>query len=518
MNFPTVTEYEDAISLGKKSFKTLDVKFEMSNPNARIWNFGAGQFAVVFKAKIEEKYYAIRCFQHATKKSLEKYSVMSEYLKKKKIPFLSKFDYYENEIIVGSNKYPVLVMDWVEGIDIHDFISENLNSKYWLLELQKSLLSLSIDLEKNGIGHGDFQKGNVIVQKKENTCSLMLIDYDGMFVKPMLGELSTELGKPDIQHPNREKTFFNEKIDRFSIWLIITCIEALKYDKTLWNRISDGGYNDESNFLFTYEDLKNNSNSKLFHKLLNSSNNSVKQYSLLLMDLCNQDIDNVYVPELLDSVLEEKNVPYDTIIEKEKIESKKTNTINTDKLNESKKDDVIKIKSNTKKGGKKFDVLDDLPLGKRTAGKEFDKVDPKNLNNAEKLAHTIRLKNMFLGLFVLTSILSIFLIFSYSEKLSDYFGKERQYEESYKSVQSLKSDLDEMTLSRDNWQSDYYDMESKKDYWSSSYYNMQSQYSNMKASRDSYKYSYEFYYSEYNRYKNAWDSHYCYDRSMCSCW
>ena len=72
MKFPSVAEYEDTISLGKKSFKTLDVEFDLSNPAARIWTFGVGQFAVVFKAKIDGEYYAIRCFQHATKKGLEK--------------------------------------------------------------------------------------------------------------------------------------------------------------------------------------------------------------------------------------------------------------------------------------------------------------------------------------------------------------------------------------------------------------------------------------------------------------
>ena len=72
MKFPGVAEYEDAISLGKKSFETLDLEFEYSNSLSRIWTHGTGQFAVVFKAKIEGNYYAIRCFQHATEQGLEK--------------------------------------------------------------------------------------------------------------------------------------------------------------------------------------------------------------------------------------------------------------------------------------------------------------------------------------------------------------------------------------------------------------------------------------------------------------
>ena len=142
MKFSSVTEYEDAVSLQSKSFKKLDIEFELSNPKAGIWTFGSGQFAVVFKGKIDGENYAIRCFQHSTEQGLKNYATLSEYLKKKNFPWLSKFVYHDNEIIVGGKTYPVLVMDWVEGLDIHNFITANLNSNYWLLELQKSLITL----------------------------------------------------------------------------------------------------------------------------------------------------------------------------------------------------------------------------------------------------------------------------------------------------------------------------------------------------------------------------------------
>ena len=122
-------------SLGK-SFKP-NLSFEMSNPSIRLWTFGAGQFAVAFKGKIKNKIYAVRCFQHATKKGLAKYEILSNYLKDKNIPWLSSFVFYDNEIIIEGKYFPVLLMDWVEGLDIHEFISENLNSNYWLYQLQK---------------------------------------------------------------------------------------------------------------------------------------------------------------------------------------------------------------------------------------------------------------------------------------------------------------------------------------------------------------------------------------------
>ena len=153
----------------------------------------------------------------------------------------------------------------------------------------------------------------------------------------------------------------------------------------------------------------------------------------------------------------------------------------------------------TKKGGKEFDVEDNKQSSEKSKktkkeGKEFDVEDVKDKSNAEKLAHTIRLKNMFVGLFVIASILSLFLIFRYSDKMSDYSGKKRQFEAASKSVQSLKQDLNEMTSSRDSWRSEYYDMENDRDYW----------------------------YDDRNDQVRKWNNHvawyYCYDNQMCNCW
>ncbi len=501
--FPQTSDYEDAIALGKKSFKTLDLEFEMSNPNMNMWTFGVGQFAVAFKAKMNGKYYAVRCFQHSTKKGLAKYATLSSYLKRKKIQWLSGFTYYENEIIVNNKEYPVLLMDWVEGVDIHEFISDNLHSNFWLLNLQKALVKLSVDLEKRGIGHGDLQKGNVIVNKEKNKVSLKLIDYDGMFVSSMEGEVSTELGKPDIQHPKRDKFFFNEKIDRFSIWLFITAIEALKYDKSLWNRISDGGFNDASNFLFSFNDLNNNTNSPLFSKLNQSSHKSVRDYSKKLIDFCNNNIDEVSPPKLLDSV--QKEVDDQIVIAKKSfpvvspqppiVDSDPSDEdVDWDKLRKSLKQVKEEDQENdNKKTGKKFDVEDkkNKNLGKKQkykkGGKEFDVEQEVVLSSSDRLTRAVRARNMFTGLFAMTLILSLFLVFRYSDKItiagsfkSQLIQAENTIQVKSAQVNDLKKDVTKLNLELKEWKSDYY---------------------SMKRSRDKYKKSSNKYKASSNKYK-----------------
>ena len=83
-----------------------------------------------------------------------------------------------------------------------------------------------------------------------------------------------------------------------------------------------------------------------------------------------------------------------------------------------------------KKVGKEFDVEDKQGYSKssthKKGGKQFDVEDPKDRSNAEKLLHARRVKNMFVGLFVLTSILSLFLIFRYSDSALEIAEKKKR--------------------------------------------------------------------------------------------
>ena len=505
--FPSASEYEDAISLGKQSFKTLDLEFEMSKPKMKMWTFGAGQFAVVFKGRMNGKDYAMRCFQHSTEKGLAKYSVLSDYLIEKKIDWLSSFVFYQNEIVIDEKEYPILLMDWVEGVDIHEFITDNLYSNYWLLELQKSLVALSADLEKKGIGHGDIQKGNVIVLKQNRKIILKLLDYDGMFVSSMSGDESTELGKPDLQHPKRDKKFFNKKMDRFSIWLIITALEALKYNKSLWDRISDGGFNDESNFIFSFNDLNNTTNSSVFSKLSQSSVQSVKDYSGLLKELCNKSINTIPSPIILDGMREETFIKSDLPPpETPPKKSSEKHKEQTDELENSKKTKQIKTKpTEPKKTGKQFDIdkrkTTSKTVKEKKGGREFDK---KDKIDPTKLLRDVKFRNMFAGLFAMSLMLNMFLFFRYSDKMSDYSNQKKQYEQAYTSIQSLnktidvlESDLNNMTKLRNSWRSDYYTMQSNRDAWEADYYTMQ-------LNRNSWQRDYY----TMKEYKDGWEDNY----------
>src|SRR5690606_13181464 len=127
------------------------------------------------------------------------------------------------------------------------------------------------------------------IEGDANDFKIKLIDYDGMYVPPLDNHKSFENGRSEFQHPKRTLNHFNSEIDRFSIWVIITALEALKYDKALWDEVMQGGYNTLDNFLFIAQDFLNPSDSKLFERLDKVNSDSLNFYVNKIKEFCGSD-------------------------------------------------------------------------------------------------------------------------------------------------------------------------------------------------------------------------------------
>ena len=137
-------------------------------------------------------------------------------------------------------------------------------------------------------------------QANNGGITLKLVDYDAMYIPTLKGEQAIEKGHPSFQHPKRNMADYNPLIDRFSFWLLLTSLEALKYDKTLWNKDLRGGFNDEDNFLFKSKDLSNPQSSELVRRLRNINERSLNFYlDNLLSNMSSPDRErvNVYAGE-----------------------------------------------------------------------------------------------------------------------------------------------------------------------------------------------------------------------------
>jgi hypothetical protein len=298
--YPTIAKYNQTIhSRGSQSFKTLSnlVFLPSRTVPFPIYSYGSGSYAVVFKAKEENAEIAIRCFISAESENIERYRQIDRYLKNATASWITKVELLEEEITVDRQSYPVIKMEWVEGQLLNKFINQNINNNEVLTEIQNEIINLSKSLEILTIGHGDIQCGNVIIVKSSTGKPVIkLIDYDGMYIPSFKNKSNLERGRSEFQHPFRSQVIFNEKIDRFSFWVIICAIEALKFDKTLWREIMNGGFNSLDNLLFSGDDFKSFNSSRLVNKLYSLNKPSLTFYLDKLNKFCNEAPENVEPP------------------------------------------------------------------------------------------------------------------------------------------------------------------------------------------------------------------------------
>jgi len=243
-----------------------------------IYVYSSGSHAAIFKVGINNDHFALRVFFNPSREEERRSTLISQRLSQLDNKCLVKSAFYNNGSSFGSNQVAFSLMSWVGGARLDSFISEMIATVpkdqliIVLRKIQTQIKGISEFLESNSIGHGDIQCGNIMVVGDCYNLQLKLIDYDAMFVPEFAGHNSSEPGVLDFQHPSRVKSDFSSTMDRFSFWVMLAALEALIWDSSLWKSTVHGGFNNDSNLLFTRKDFQNPQASRLFHVLLNSGN------------------------------------------------------------------------------------------------------------------------------------------------------------------------------------------------------------------------------------------------------
>jgi hypothetical protein len=221
----------------------------------------SGQFAYVYKLKSPNGVvggdFAVRCFRGYLGDRDQRYRAIQEHLRNSPVSYLSAFTYAPEGILVSGQRFPILFMQWIEGPTLDLYIGEMLNRKEVLLHLSEEWLRLLTSLRTSGMAHGDLQHGNIIVEHGQ----LRLVDHDGIFVTKMAGWTASEVGHQHYQHPNRNATHFDEKLDNFSSLVIYLSLISLAERPSLWKEHHD------ENLLFTKTDFADPAASQLFNKV-----------------------------------------------------------------------------------------------------------------------------------------------------------------------------------------------------------------------------------------------------------
>ena len=265
MQYPLISEYLAAIQDAHDNLDKLNHLVPVLDKHGEPYR-SSGAFAVVFKMKDEQtgKYYALKCFTEEQEGRAEAYRQIAEELEFVDSPYITSVKYLEKELFVDSNceddKFPVLLMDWIEGETMETFIAENYTDSYEMSMLCYRFCKMAAWLRSQSFAHGDIKPDNIIVRPDG---TLTLVDYDGMFVPAMKGQKSPTIGTKDFSHPLRTIDDFDETIDDFALASIALSLKAISLDSSLLQ-----SYGASDRLLFSGTDYLDLRKSKIFTALL----------------------------------------------------------------------------------------------------------------------------------------------------------------------------------------------------------------------------------------------------------
>ncbi|MDD7229568.1 MAG: leucine-rich repeat protein [Bacteroidales bacterium] len=253
MNYPLISEYIEAIKNAEDNFNELShLRPVLNKDGSPIMS--SGNFAVVFKMKDESsgKLYAVKCFLKEQEERDVAYQQITDELEYVSSNYLCSINYFQKELFVDSTvssdtEFPVLLMDWAEGVTLDKYVHQHISDKYALQLITYQFCKMAAWLMSQPFAHGDLKPDNILVTEDG---ALVLVDYDGMYVPAMQGQKARELGSPDYRHPLRTEDCFNEHIDDFPLALIGMSLKAIALDTSLLqnNARSDSLLFSESDF------------------------------------------------------------------------------------------------------------------------------------------------------------------------------------------------------------------------------------------------------------------------------
>jgi hypothetical protein len=255
----------------------------------------AGAFAVVYKAVMPDtgRSFALRVFTTESPERRERYDLINEYLKGRRLKSLVDFEYRDKSIrSAGDGKwYPLILMDWVQGETLFKWVRTRSleGNRRALAAAAERWVALTKELVDARIAHGDFQHANVMVTEAGE---LKLVDYDCVCVPALVGRRNLEVGVEPYQHTDRnEATHLSLDLDHFSALVIYAGLKGLAADPSLWNKYVEGpGYD---KLLFRKEDFQAPAASPLFGDLFNSPDRDVREAAEQLLTFSRVRMDQV---------------------------------------------------------------------------------------------------------------------------------------------------------------------------------------------------------------------------------
>jgi serine/threonine protein kinase len=294
MAWPGVADFSSAIQNPGQSL----ADWELTQGELAVYERGgrtgmpivsSGNFAAVYRISSESRSHAVRCFTRAVNDQRDRYTNLDAYLKSTHPPAFVEFEYLEKGIRVAGVWYPIVKMEWVNGMPLDKYVRDNLDKPEILQGIAARWRGVVSSLRSLNIAHNDLQHGNVMVQTDR---SIRLVDYDAMYLPDYLGQTSPENGHQNFQHPLKTSKNYNESIDNFPALVIYVSLLAIAADPGLFDKF----YNDD-NLLFRKADYGAPANSACFQVLKSNPDDTVRQLVAQMERFCSAPVEDVPILE-----------------------------------------------------------------------------------------------------------------------------------------------------------------------------------------------------------------------------
>ncbi len=306
MKYPQITEYKSAIQIAENFDRLKHLRPRLDVRRQPI--FAAGGPAVVFKMyDTKGKNYALKLFLKEQPRRAENFMAINNYIKNLgPNPYITNYNYYPEELWIDGIEYPVLVMDWIDGVTMSKTVSDlcEKGDKEALSILASKFDRMALWLLSQKMSHGDLKPDNIIVTQSGE---LKLIDYDGMYVPDFSGTLSLELGTAEYRHPQRTPKDFNRSLDDFPILVLSLSLHALAISPHLYDKTIHGDA-----LLFVKEDYDNILVCKNINFFQNNSSHTVfSRFGMLMSSLYQSVIGLQGLEKILEETASEELISLD---------------------------------------------------------------------------------------------------------------------------------------------------------------------------------------------------------------
>ena len=172
MQYPNLSEYVKAIANAGDNLAELKHLVPVPDEHGEPYR-SSGAFAVVFKMKDPKtgQFYALKCFTEEQEGRAEAYRKIGAELEGMRSGYFTSMRYYERELFVDSSvssesDFPVLLMEWVEGQTMENYIAKYYQDSYKMGLLCHLFCKMASWLRSQPFAHGDIKPDNIIVGEK----------------------------------------------------------------------------------------------------------------------------------------------------------------------------------------------------------------------------------------------------------------------------------------------------------------------------------------------------------------